>query len=80
MIRVRIRYFGMIAEKMGGPDGYLEIPGDGKDCDIREVVALSHPVLAQTAWKVAVDQTVVHGRCDVHERSEIVLLPPYAGG
>ena len=79
-MQIKVRYFGMLADRLGMTGEDLELQGDGLSCDLRALLLERHPVLEGMVWKLAVDQHLVEGPCDVHENSEIVLLPPFAGG
>jgi sulfur-carrier protein len=79
-MKVRLRYFGMVAERLGKTAEEVEWTGEAKAVDLRAWLLGLHPELAGMNWKVAVDQEIVEGRCDLRESSEIVVLPPFAGG
>jgi sulfur-carrier protein len=79
-MKVNVKYFGMIADLTGKGSENLEIAGQGRSLDMRAMLLAKYPGLANMSWKLAVDQEIVEGSCDVHESSEIVLLPPFAGG
>ncbi|MFN8397993.1 MAG: hypothetical protein U0176_25475 [Bacteroidia bacterium] len=78
-MKLRLRYYGMIAQRLGCTQETLEWEGEG-ELDIRPWLLSIHPELAAMTWKVAVDLELVEGPCAVHESSEIVILPPFAGG
>lgn len=78
-MKLHLRYYGMIAQRLGHTHETLEW-GGGPELDIRPWLQSVHPELADMAWKVAVDLELVEGSCAVHESSEIVILPPFAGG
>jgi molybdopterin converting factor small subunit len=48
--------------------------------DLRAWLLQRHPEIVGMDWKIALDQEIVEGRCDLQESSEIVVLPPFAGG
>jgi molybdopterin converting factor small subunit len=79
-MKIRLRYFGMIADRLGKTSEEVEWEGSPNPIDPRAWLLQLHPVLAEMSWKVAVDQEIVDGVCLLHENSEIVVLPPFAGG
>ncbi|MBK9452502.1 MAG: MoaD/ThiS family protein [Bacteroidetes bacterium] len=79
-MKIRLRYFGMIAERLGKTAEEVEWEGSPNPIDPRAWLLALHPVLAEMSWKVAVDQEIVDGTCFLRASSEIVVLPPFAGG
>lgn len=78
-MKLHLRYYGMIAQRLGRTHETLEWER-GQVLDIRPWLLSVHPELADMAWKVAVDLELVDGPVAVHEATEIVILPPFAGG
>ena len=79
-MKVKLRYFGLIADRLGKTSEEVEWEGSAVNFDPRAWLQSLHPVLAEMSWKVAVDQEIVDGVCHLRESSEIVVLPPFAGG
>ena len=79
-MKIRLRYFGMIADRLGKNAEEAEWEGGESPVDLRPWLQTLHPELSEMSWKLAVDQELVEGPCLLHESSEIVLLPPFAGG
>ncbi len=79
-MKIRLRYFGMIAERLGKTAEEVEWEGSPNPIDPRAWLLTLHPVLSEMSWKVAVDQEIVDGTCFLRASSEIVVLPPFAGG
>lgn len=79
-MKVKLRYFGLIADRLGKTSEEVKWEGSAENFDPRSWLLQLHPVLAEMSWKVAVDQEIVESVCHLHESSEIVVLPPFAGG
>jgi sulfur-carrier protein len=79
-MKLHIRYFGMVADRLGRHTETMEWKGPEGPVDLRAWLLQLHPELAEMQWKLAVDQEIVEGPCTVSESSEIVVLPPFAGG
>ncbi|MEY3444868.1 MAG: molybdopterin converting factor subunit 1 [Bacteroidota bacterium] len=79
-MKIRLRYFGMIADRLGKTAEEVEWEGSANPIDPRAWLLERYPALAEMSWKVAVDQEIVDGTCFLRESSEIVVLPPFAGG
>ncbi|MBL0019506.1 MAG: hypothetical protein IPP17_24505 [Bacteroidetes bacterium] len=62
-MKIRLRYFGMIAERLGKTAEEVEWEGSPNPIDPRAWLLQLHPVLAEMSWKVAVDQEIVDGLC-----------------
>ncbi|MFM2375635.1 MAG: hypothetical protein RLZZ165_732 [Bacteroidota bacterium] len=79
-MKIRLRYFGMIATRLGKTAEEVVYEGEGMQIDLRAWLLRLHPELAEAEWKIAVDQNIVEGPCFIQASSEVVLLPPFAGG
>lgn len=79
-MKLRLRYFGLIADRLGKTSEEVEWEGNRSHVDVRSWLLDLHPELDEMTWKVAVNQEIVEGSCNLQESSEIVLLPPFAGG
>ncbi len=62
------------------PTETLQVPSSDGPIDLRGFLEEKYPALKTLTWKLAVDQEIVDGLCTLTESSEIVLLPPFAGG
>ena len=80
MLHCKVIYFGLIADALGKPTELLDIPQQETPLDLRAFLEEKYPALKNLSWKLAVDQEIVNGPCIVRASSEIVLLPPFAGG
>lgn len=77
-MKIKITAFGYLAEKIGKDRFETE---EAKDVfSLREKMEKEYPVLKELEYKIAVNQELVHGNAVIEEGSEIVLLPPFAGG
>ncbi len=76
---VDVKYFGMIAEKIGCSEQCLEIPIYG-DFNLRSFFELKYSVLKESAYKIAVNHQFTDMVNESTEVFEIALLPPFAGG
>jgi molybdopterin converting factor small subunit len=79
-MKLHLRYYGLVADRLGRSSEVVEWELGEATVDLRSRLVQLHPALATLRWKLAVDQEFVEGPCTVHEASEIVLLPPFAGG
>lgn len=79
-MKIRLRYFGMVADRLGKSSEEVEWKGGATLVDPRAWLLELHPELSEMAWKIAVDQEIADGPCILRESSEIVVLPPFAGG
>lgn len=75
---LKIRYFGILAEVTDCFEETISFSG-GKVSDVLKRLFEKYPTLEQKTFKVAHDQCIVSDDIRV-SASEIVLLPPFAGG
>lgn len=78
-MQLTIKYFGMLAEATSTTEEVLET----KICSVFELVKTlkhQHPKLANTNFKIAVDQQLTDLNFIIKTNAEIALLPPFAGG
>jgi sulfur-carrier protein len=78
-MKMKIKYFGLVAEAVGRGQEELEYVGTDAT-DLRAFFIAHYPQLAGLSWKIAVDQEFVEGPIALHDHAEVVLLPPFAGG
>ena len=74
-----IKYFGMTAEASGKEEEELS----NHYSSIKELktdLLNKYPDLEKMNFKIAVNQTIIDGGCDLVGNEEIALLPPFAGG
>jgi molybdopterin converting factor small subunit len=75
-----IKYFGMIAEKVGKGDETIDFGVRNESIDLRNFFEARYPALAGMTYQIAVNQEFIaqlDANLEVHE---IALLPPFAGG
>jgi MoaE-MoaD fusion protein len=81
-VRVDVRLFGGLAERVGSSRVAVDLPADATVADVRSAVAGAHPSLAPLVARsgVAVDLEVRSDEHPVGTGAEVALLPPVAGG
>lgn len=81
-MRLEVRAFGGLAERLGAPTVTVELPPDADVARLRAELAVLAPMLAPllASTSVAVDLEVAGDDRVLDERSEVALLPPVAGG
>ena len=77
-MEIRIRYFGMIAEKTGCYEEQFNID-NGRVTDLIALVMDKYPKLETTDFSVAQDKIIVDDTMKLNGE-EIALLPPFSGG
>lgn len=77
-MEVNIRYFGMIAEKLGKQEDRLELEPMG--CNVRQLMDQRHPELRTMTYAVAIDHELRELIEPGEGIREIAILPPFAGG
>jgi len=81
-MRISVLYFAVFREKLGRDEEILELPDGAKVSDAIAALAARHAPIAKLAGKfrVAVNQDFVPEDLDLHDRDELALIPPVAGG
>ncbi|MFT5858366.1 MAG: molybdopterin converting factor small subunit [Flavobacteriaceae bacterium] len=75
-----IKYFGMIAEKVGTAEETIDFGVRTESIDLRNFFEVRYPALVGMTYQIAINQEFVaalEANLEVHE---IALLPPFAGG
>jgi molybdopterin converting factor subunit 1 len=80
IVRVRVRLFGGLADRAGAPEDTLELPEGATAGDVLRAIEDRHRDVAAVRMQVAVNLEVVPADHPVHDRDEVALLPPVAGG
>ena len=80
MIKVDLKYLGMIAENVGSSSESIEL-----DChtigELESLLKAKYPILEFLTYRIASNNTLVtDDDCKVLSGTEIALLPPFAGG
>lgn len=76
---IKVYFFGFLAEKAGTSQWEAPVHADLEG--LLEEVLGQFPPVANTAWVIAVNQTIVHDRKHrLAAGDEVALMPPFAGG
>ena len=78
-MKANIKYFGMIAEKIGKSEESVDLD-EKNQSDLRNYFVQKHPFLNDMDYQIAVNQTLTEVIDTNTEFVEIALLPPFAGG
>ncbi|HSJ66051.1 MAG TPA: MoaD/ThiS family protein [Anditalea sp.] len=78
MGKIKIRAFGMVAEKL--PSNELELENIANTDQLLGYLYQQYPELQQTKFSIAVNRKQVHGNELISPESEVALLPPFSGG
>jgi MoaE-MoaD fusion protein len=81
-MRIEVRWFGGLADRVGGARSHLEVPDDATVADLRAAAAAAHPHVAPLLERVnvAVDLEVAGPDRPLAGAREVAMLPPVAGG
>uniref|UniRef100_UPI004047C48E MoaD/ThiS family protein n=1 Tax=Algoriphagus sp. TaxID=1872435 RepID=UPI004047C48E len=75
---IRLKAFGMLAEKIGTDS--LEIENPGSSEALRRLLLEQFPALQSLTFRMAVDRKLLQAEIDISAGQEIALLPPFSGG
>ncbi len=75
---IRLKAFGMLAEKLGVDS--LEIENPGSSDALRRLLLQQFPALQSLTFRMAVDRKLIQAETDISAGQEIALLPPFSGG
>ena len=78
-MKANIKYFGMIAEKIGKPEESVDLD-EKNQSDLRNYFIQKYTFLNDMDYQIAVNQTLTEVIDTNTEFVEIALLPPFAGG
>lgn len=76
--RIRLKAFGMLAEKIGAIS--LEIENPGSSEALRRLLLEQFPALQSLTFRMAIDRKLIQAETDISAGQEIALLPPFSGG
>jgi molybdopterin synthase catalytic subunit len=81
-MRVNVRYFAVVRERLGREGDTLEIPAAADVRAAREALEALHPQLApmRRHLRVAVNQSMVADDHRLADGDELAIIPPVAGG
>lgn len=76
-MKAKVKYFGMIAEKLNQEEENFEFKnGD----NVRKFMENKYPELKEMEFKIAINQELREEIKSGEEDLEIAVLPPFAGG
>ena len=78
-MKANIKYFGMIAERVGKPEESADLDKVNQS-DLRAYFVEKYADLNEMDYQIAVNQTLTEVIDENAEFIEIALLPPFAGG
>ncbi len=78
-MKLKVKYFGMIAEWANTGKELLAVGGSTVD-GLRTVLAKKIPQLRSVSYQIAVNQKIATGETTLNENDEVAILPPFAGG
>jgi molybdopterin converting factor small subunit len=76
--QIRLKAFGMLAEKLGADS--LEIENPGSSEALRRQLLQQFPSLQSLTFRIAVDRKIVQAETNITAGQEVALLPPFSGG
>ena len=75
---MKIKAFGYLAEIL---HGHCIAIDNVKDIEsLRKYLSENYPEIIKTEYKIAIDHELVKANIPINNESEVVLLPPFAGG
>ena len=81
-MKIVIKYFGMIEEAIKKSEETLSLNSEKNIYlnDIHNELKENYPVLKKMNYKIAVNLQITEENTIIENNTEIVLLPPFAGG
>lgn len=76
--KIRIKAFGMVAEKIGTSEMTLDYLGDS--AKLLDVLQVKFPELKALKFTLAINKKIAIGHQEIPENAEVALLPPFSGG
>ncbi|HXI18804.1 MAG TPA: molybdopterin converting factor subunit 1 [Chloroflexota bacterium] len=80
MVRVRLRYFASIRERLGRKEEDMEVPDGATVAMVWERLLLERPDLASQRYRPAGNQEYTSPEQVLAEGDELVFIPPVSGG
>jgi len=77
-MKIKVIAFGYIADILG--KGELELEDVSNTDLLKSTLYTKYPDLRKREYKIAVNQQIISDNILLDENSEVVLLPPFAGG
>ena len=78
-MKLRIKYFGSIAEKIGFESEILQMNEPYTSGNLTTFLTEKYQ-LQNMNWRLAVNQELLYSSVELKEDDELALLPPFAGG
>lgn len=78
-MKVKVKYFGMVAESVGTTDEVLELEEKTSVQDLKDRQVEKYEIADPEALQVAVNQNL-DNKVELKEGDEVAFLPPFAGG
>ncbi|MEP0366304.1 MAG: MoaD/ThiS family protein [Cyclobacteriaceae bacterium] len=78
-VKVIVKYFGVVAEKVGKPEEEMTMADLAKLSLLRETIEKQYPDLEVTTYRLSVNKKLIED-CELADGDEVALLPPFAGG
>ncbi len=79
-VRVRLRYFASIRERLGRKEEELEAPDGATVAHVWERLIAECPQLTEQRYRPAVNQEYTSPEHALAEGDEVVFIPPVSGG
>ena len=80
MIKVEIRYFGMIAEAVSLTNEEILLEEESSTDAVLEYLYKKYAALKEKRFEVALNQKIITKNELITSACEIAILPPFAGG
>lgn len=77
---IPVRFFGLIAEKIGTTVTEIEIPEQKEPLNLRTFLNNHFPILEKLSYKIALDLELKDELNPGQAPKQIAILPPFAGG
>ena len=79
-MKVKIQFFGMIAELVGRDSLELEAFDGFLLNEVESFLLGEFPKLQNMTYTMSLNRQIVNGKSRLTQHNEIALLPPFAGG
>ena len=78
-MKVKVKYFGMIAESAGRAEEVLEIASGTSVIELKDQQVRKYQIADADSVQLAVNQNL-DNKVELNEGDEVAFLPPFAGG
>ena len=79
-MRVQLRYFASIRERLGRREDQIEMPDGATVSAVWERLVAEQPSLASQRYRPAVNQEYTTPEHALRDGDELVFIPPVSGG